>query len=80
MLFILYLVSAITAHYSNDEHMVISALLHDVVEDTDVTITQIEEEFGIDVACIVDGLTKIVEIREHELSASGDEKNFYHLL
>ena len=68
------LVSVITAHYSNDEHMVISALLHDVVEDTDASITDIEEEFGVDVACIVDGLTKIVEIREHELSASGDEK------
>jgi len=68
------LVASITAYYSNDEHMVISALLHDVVEDTDVTITEIEEEFGVDVSCIVDGLTKIVEIREHELSPSGDEK------
>ncbi|PIF04001.1 MAG: bifunctional (p)ppGpp synthase/hydrolase [Arcobacter sp.] len=68
------LVSAITAYYSNDEHMVVSALLHDVVEDTNVSIKQIENEFGIDVACIVDGLTKIVEIRENELSSSGDEK------
>ena len=68
------LVASITAHYSNDEHMVISALLHDVVEDTDVSIAEIEEEFGIDVSCIVDGLTKIVEIREHELNASGDDK------
>jgi len=68
------LVSAITAYYSADEHMVISALLHDVVEDTEVTIEEIESQFGTDVACIVDGLTKIVEIREHELSPSGDEK------
>jgi len=68
------LVSAITAHYSDDEHMVIAALLHDVVEDTDVSIEEIEEEFGIDVACIVDGLTKIVEIRESELVSTGDEK------
>jgi len=68
------LVSVITAYYSNDEHMVIAALLHDVVEDTDVTISEIEDKFGIDVACIVDGLTKIVEIREHELTKTGDEK------
>ena len=68
------LVASITAYYSNDEHMVISALLHDVVEDTDVTIDEIEKEFGIDVACIVDGLTKIVEIREHEFNVTGDAK------
>jgi len=68
------LVAVITAHYSNDEHMVIAALLHDVVEDTIITIEQVEVEFGVDVACIVDGLTKIVEIREHEIPASGDAK------
>ena len=68
------LVATVTAYYSNDEHMVISALLHDVVEDTETTIEEIEEEFGFDVACIVDGLTKIVEIREHELSHTNDDK------
>ena len=68
------LVSAITAYFSNDESMVISALLHDVVEDTDTTIEQIDALFGSDVAHIVDGLTKIVEIREHELAPSTDNK------
>jgi GTP pyrophosphokinase len=67
-------VSAITAYYSDDEHMVIAALLHDVVEDTHISLTTIEEMFGKDVAHIVDGLTKIVEIREHELAPSGDDK------
>jgi len=67
-------VSAITAYYSDDEHMVIAALLHDVVEDTDISLETIEEQFGKDVAHIVDGLTKIVEIREHELAPSGDNK------
>lgn len=38
---------------------VISALLHDVVEDTDVRLKDIEKEFGKQVAGIVDGLTKI---------------------
>lgn len=68
------LVAAITAYFSNDESMVIAALLHDVVEDTAATLEELEEEFGLDVAHIVDGLTKIVEIREHELAPSGDNK------
>jgi GTP pyrophosphokinase len=68
------LVATVTAYYSNDEHMVIAALLHDVVEDTEITIEEVEQEFGVDVACIVDGLTKIVEIREHELADTTDKK------
>lgn len=67
------LVATITAYYSNDEHMVIAALLHDVVEDTPTTLEDINEQFGKDVAHIVDGLTKITEIREHELAPFGDD-------
>ncbi len=37
----------------------VCALLHDVVEDTDVTIEEIEEQFGPIIARIVDGLTKL---------------------
>jgi GTP pyrophosphokinase len=64
------LVSSITAYYSDDEHMVIAALLHDVVEDTEVTIEEIEAMFGKDVAHIVDGITKIVEIKQKDLSSA----------
>lgn len=38
---------------------IIAGLLHDVVEDTDTTIEEIEEKFGKDVATLVDGVTKI---------------------
>ncbi|MGZ3758273.1 MAG: RelA/SpoT family protein [Mucilaginibacter sp.] len=38
---------------------IVCALLHDVVEDTDVTLDDIEREFGKKVAKIIDGLTKI---------------------
>ena len=38
---------------------IIAALLHDVVEDTDITLDFIEKEFGERVAKIIDGLTKI---------------------
>ena len=61
------LVASITAHFSHDEAMVLSALLHDVVEDTDYTHSDIQNIFGDDVAHIVDGLTKITEIRDSEV-------------
>lgn len=38
---------------------IVCALLHDVVEDTDVTLEDVEREFGKKVARIIDGLTKI---------------------
>jgi len=42
-----------------DEDMLIASLLHDVVEDTDYIIEDIENVFGFDVAELVDGLTDI---------------------
>ncbi len=43
---------------------VVCALLHDVVEDTDITLEDIEHRFGPDVASIIDGLTKISTVFE----------------
>jgi RelA/SpoT family (p)ppGpp synthetase len=69
------LVAAITAIFSNDETMVQAALLHDVVEDTSFTIEELEEAFGDDVTHMVEGLTKIVQIRDVELvSSASDER------
>jgi len=68
------LVAAITALVSNDEAMIIAALLHDVVEDTDYEIEEIAEMFGADVAHMVEGLTKIEDIREEELIPSSSDK------
>ena len=69
------LVASIVTSITNDESMAIAALLHDVVEDTPVSIEQIEELFGKDVAHLVAGLTKIDAIRDHELIPSNsDEK------
>ncbi|MCB9207118.1 MAG: bifunctional (p)ppGpp synthetase/guanosine-3',5'-bis(diphosphate) 3'-pyrophosphohydrolase [Ignavibacteriales bacterium] len=42
-----------------DDISVVSALLHDVVEDTDISLEFIEKEFGKEIAEIVDGVTKI---------------------
>ena len=62
------LVATITAHFNQDEAVVAAAILHDVVEDTSYTLGFVKETWGEDIAHIVDGLTKIVEIREHELA------------
>ena len=45
-----------------DNETIISALLHDVVEDTDVKLSKIKKEFGKEVALIVDGVTKLDKI------------------
>ena len=68
------LVATITALVSTDEAMIIAALLHDVVEDTEYVIEEIAEMFGEDVAHMVEGLTKIEDIREEELIPSTSDK------
>lgn len=64
------LVAAITALISDDESMVAAALMHDVVEDTDYTVEEVQELFGEDIAFLVEGLTKIEVIRDEELIPS----------
>ena len=46
-----------------DVYSVITGLLHDVVEDTEITLEEIKKEFGSTVAEIVDGLTKLSQIQ-----------------
>ena len=57
---------------------IIAALLHDVVEDTDYEIADIERLFGKKVACIIDGLTKISGVFEH--GSSQQAENFRKML
>ena len=64
------IVAVLTAMISNDEVMVVSAILHDVVEDTDFTVEELQDTFGRDVALLVEGLTKIDVIRDEELIPS----------
>lgn len=51
------------AEWKMDYRTVIGGLLHDVVEDTDVTIKDLDERFDEDVAHLVDGVTKLGGIR-----------------
>lgn len=57
---------------------VTAALLHDVVEDTDITLGDLESLFGAKVASIVDGLTKLEGVFDQ--SASLQAENFRKLL
>ena len=55
-------VANILVDWNMDVTTVASALLHDTVEDTDVTIEKIKESFGDDIAFLVDGVTKVDNI------------------
>ena len=69
------LVAVITAFVGGDDEMIIAALLHDVIEDTPCDISEIEQRFSKPVAHLVEGLTKITEIRDEKLiTSTSDEK------
>ncbi|MBI1306141.1 MAG: RelA/SpoT family protein [Bacteroidetes bacterium] len=57
---------------------IVCALLHDVVEDTEISLETIQKEFGPKVANIIDGLTKISGM--HSQSNSPQAENFRHML
>jgi len=57
-------VAEIVHHLHLDHEAVAAAILHDVVEDTDVSLDAIEKEFGANVAALVDGVTKMGHIEE----------------
>jgi len=56
----------------------ICALLHDTVEDTDITLEMVEREFGPEIAKIVDGLTKISNVLD--ANSSQQAENFKKIL
>lgn len=55
-------VAIILADLELDKETIVAGLLHDVVEDTIMTESEIETEFGADVALLVDGVTKLENI------------------
>ncbi len=52
-------VASVVADIGLDEASIVAALLHDAVEDTELTLADISEVFGEEVAAIVDGVTKL---------------------
>ncbi|MDP6685092.1 MAG: bifunctional (p)ppGpp synthetase/guanosine-3',5'-bis(diphosphate) 3'-pyrophosphohydrolase [Candidatus Marinimicrobia bacterium] len=72
-------VANILADWKMDHNTIIGGLLHDTVEDSDISIDQIKKQFGEDVAQMVDGVTKLGHI---EFSSRQDKQagNFMKLL
>lgn len=54
----LYAVALIVADYTKDENVVIAALLHDTLEDTDYTAQELEDDFGEDVCRFVQAVSE----------------------
>lgn len=72
-------VAQILFNFGMDNECIISALLHDVVEDTKVSIDFIKETFGDEVALLVDGVTKLGKIplsTREEVQAENIRKMF----
>jgi GTP diphosphokinase / guanosine-3',5'-bis(diphosphate) 3'-diphosphatase len=55
-------VAAILAELEMDRQTISAAILHDVVEDTSVTSEQVTQEFGEEIAALVEGVTKLTRI------------------
>ncbi|MEN0649930.1 bifunctional (p)ppGpp synthetase/guanosine-3',5'-bis(diphosphate) 3'-pyrophosphohydrolase [Caldifermentibacillus hisashii] len=72
-------VVGILADLKMDPATLAAGFLHDVVEDTDITLAQIEEEFGQEIAMLVDGVTKLGKIKyksHQEQQAENHRKMF----
>ena len=72
-------VANILAEMHLDQDTLVAAMLHDVIEDTAIDKDKIGEEFGEDVATIVDGLSKLTQI-EFESAAEKQASNFQKML
>ncbi len=72
-------VSILLAEMRLDEATLLTAILHDTVEDTDATLQDIEKQFGKEVASLVDGVTKLTRI-ESKTAEGKQAENFRKLV
>jgi GTP pyrophosphokinase len=72
-------VADILAGYRLDTRSIVTGLLHDVIEDTPVTLAEIERRFGPEVAGLVDGVTKLTRL-ELQSDRTKQAENFRKLV
>jgi GTP pyrophosphokinase len=72
-------VAEIIAQMHLDTSSIVTAILHDTIEDTDLVISDIKENFGEEIAKLVDGVTKLTKI-EFKPDSTRQAENFRKLL
>lgn len=72
-------VAEIIAGMNLDTASIVTAILHDTVEDTDLSIEKVEKEFGKEVATLVEGVTKLTRL-EFKSDQVKQAENFRKLL
>ncbi len=72
-------VAYLLTQFKLDATSIVTALLHDTVEDTDATLEEIEELFGPQVRLLVDGVTKLTQL-EIKSESTKQAENFRKLL
>ena len=72
-------VAGILTHYCLDTASIVTALLHDTLEDTEATSAQIEDRFGPEIAQLVDGVTKLSRL-ELQSDKAQQAENFRKLV
>ena len=73
-------VACILLEFCMDTDTICAALLHDVVEDTDVTLDTLKRRFGDDVANLVDGVTKIGQVPLNNTKEEQQAENIRKIL
>ncbi len=72
-------VAGILTDLKLDHNSIITALLHDVVEDTEITLEEVQRVFGADISRLVDGVTKLSRL-ELQSDESQHAENFRKLV
>jgi|TARA_B110000090_G_scaffold59805_2_gene68415 RelA/SpoT family (p)ppGpp synthetase len=72
-------VAIILAGQKLDDDTIVTALLHDTLEDTDATFKEVTELFGLEIAQLIDGVTKLTNLELSSVQAKQAE-NFRKLL
>ncbi|NJP68810.1 bifunctional (p)ppGpp synthetase/guanosine-3',5'-bis(diphosphate) 3'-pyrophosphohydrolase, partial [Streptomyces sp. ventii] len=70
-------VTLILAQLGAETTTLVASLLHDTVEDTDVTLEQVRRDFGAEVGYLVDGVTKLEKV---EYGAAAESETFRKML